>query len=369
MVQYPHELLNGLRHQKNTIEMYGTQIEIKAIPDEPRPGRLDPRERASAEEYRRQTEAGKIKPESEMTLEEQRLEMGFPGWNMNTVAIHTRYEEIGCSGRKVGIWVYYPRLPVGRQGRAGLVYLHGGGWIGGAPFDLEGGCRLVAQLADCVVFNIDYALAPEHPYPAGLDDCFAAIRHIHQNAARFGVDPEKLAVGGDSAGGNLAALCALRDRDEGGRLLKKQFLLYPVVTFNGEGVGDYRWSAEDYDVCDEDREIILDSLDLGHPSEEGKPSMGRIEGYYLQHGEDPKGPAVSPMFADPPGLCPAVIVGAEFDGLRVQDEYYGRLLREAGVPVRILRYCGMRHGFFEKLGLVPQAEDLAHEIAQEMKAL
>ncbi len=369
MTQYPQELVHSLRHDNTHITMYGTDVQVKRIPDEPRPGHLDPRELAAAKSYFERMAAGLEKPETEMTLEEQRADMGYPGLNMNTAAIWTKYEEHCFDGNPVKIWIYYPRKPEGKTGRAGLVYYHGGGWIGGSPFDVEGACRLISERADCVVFNIDYSLAPEKPYPAGLSDCWNVLCHICRNAQNYGVDPNKLAVGGDSAGGNLAAACALRDRNEKTGMIKYSVLMYPVVTLPVSGTGEYRWSLDDFDISPEEYSYIEPALSLGRPADTAD-LLGGINGMYLQHGEDQTCPYISPMFAKSfAGLGKVLIAAAEFDGLRIQCEFFGKLLRADGVEVRLLRYKGMRHGFIEKLGLVPQAEDLVQEIAKDLLAL
>ncbi|MCI5802159.1 MAG: alpha/beta hydrolase [Oscillospiraceae bacterium] len=369
MTQYPRELARALHLCSVHTKMYGTDIQLKPIPDEPRPGYLDPRRLEMTVKAKRQRESAP--PPCPPTLEEMRAEMGFPGWNMNTVAIWTAYEEHVWNGNLVRIWVYYPRKPEGKTGRPGLVYLHGGGWIGGSPYDLEGSCRLIAERADCVVFNIDYSLAPEKPWPNGFQDCWTALCHIYKTAEKYGADPAKLAIGGDSAGGNLAAACCLKDRDEGTHMLRYAALMYPALTFAGTGIRDYRWSIEDYDICEEQRDLIDPGISIARPVD-GDPEriMGVVGNMYLPEGADPRHPYISPMFAkDFKGLCKTLIVTAEFDGLRIQDELYAKMLRADGVETRVLRYKGMFHGFFEELGLVPQAEDLCQEIADDLRAL
>lgn len=369
MTQYPRELAHALRYSNLHTEMYGTDIQLKPIPDEPRPGYLDPRrfQMTVESEKKRQQEP----PPANPTLEDMRAEMGFPGWNMNTVAIWSAYEEHVWNGNPVKIWIYYPRKPEGKTGRPGLVYLHGGGWIGGSPFDLEGACRLIAERADCVVFNIDYSLAPEKPWPNGFNDCWEALCHIYKTAGKYGVDTAKLAIAGDSAGGNLAAACCLKDRDEGTHMLRYAALMYPVVTFVGTGIEGYRWSLDDYEICEEQRHLIDPGISIARPSgDDPENIMDDMDKLYLPAGTDPRTPYISPIFAgDFHGLCKTLIVTAEFDGLRIQDELYAKMLRAHGVDTRVLRYKGMFHGFLEELGLVPQAEDLCQEIADGLRSL
>ncbi len=367
MVRYPKELAQALRYSGVHQTAWGTDVQVKPIPDEPRPGRLDPRNLADALE--REKNPKPTVPPDQQTLEQRRARMGFPGWNLNTVAIWTKYEEHVWNGNLVKIWIYYPRLPEHKQGRPGLIYLHGGGWIGGSPYDVEAACRLIAERANAVVFNIDYSLAPEKKFPNGLLDCWEAICYLHQNAEKWGVDPDKIGVGGDSAGGNLAAVCALKDRDLHTGYLHYCVLMYPVVTLDTAGTKGYRWSLDQYEICDEQRKYIEPSLHIGRPDDSGEKNMD-VGTLYLEPGEDPTQPYVSPMFAkDYRGVCKTLIVTAEYDGLRLQDEFYAKLLREDGVEVRVLRYKGMHHGFIEETGYVPQAEDLCQEIADDLLAL
>ena len=364
---YASELSSFLQNDKTQVNAYGVPVLTKAIPDDARPGRIDPRELEILQDRAAQSIASEVR-QAEPSIQEIRDQMGFPNLNMNTVEIYTRYEEHTFEGNRVAIWIYYPRKPAGKKGRAGFIYLHGGGWMGGTPFTVENPCKLLVERADCVVFNIDYSLAPEKPYPNGLDDCFNAVKHIYANAEQYQIDRQKIGIGGDSAGGNLAAVCALRDRDMATHMLNYQALIYPAVTFVSDGVPGYRWQIEDYEMDPEQRELIDPMLSIGRPVEH-EGSLG-VERLYLQHGEDLRDPSVSPLlsssFAD---LCRTLIVTAEFDGLRIQGEVYGKKLLDAGVDVRAVRYRGVFHAFFDKLGVLPQAEDLVQEIANDILGL
>ena len=203
--------------------------------------------------------------------------------------------------------------------RGTLVWFHGGGWCLGSMDEHDVFCRRFAAAAGCTVVNVDYRLAPEHPFPAGLDDCTAATRW----AARTLEGP--LGVGGDSAGGNLAAAVALRARDEGGPPLAYQLLVYPAVDFeltfpsiveNGKGLflyeADIRWFKKSYLA-----------------------------------GHDPRDPYASPLYADDlSGLPPTYVITTEYDPLRDEGEAYAHRLEDAGVPVTLRRYDGQLHAFF-----------------------
>ena len=204
-----------------------------------------------------------------------------------------------------------------------LVFFHGGGFVIGDLNTHDGACRELCNGANAVVVAVDYRLAPEHPYPAAPDDCFAALQWAHANAASINGDPDRLAVAGDSAGGNLAAVVSLMARDNGGPALRAQILVYPAT-----------------------------DLTMSHPSieENGegylltKESMDWFMGHYRPDVSDVK---ASPMAAaDLSGLPPALVITGEYDPLRDEGEAYADRLRAAGVPVVQSRYDGMIHGFF-----------------------
>lgn len=369
MVRYDKSLAEAMQKDTSTIKMYGTEIQTKRIPDEPRPGCFDPREfelvKKAADAFTKMSSGASTTP----TIQDLRNIMGFPNLNMNTVEIYTRYEEHNFDGNTVGIWIHWPRKPEEKKGRPGFIYIHGGGWVGGTPYTVENPCRLLAERADCVVFNIDYSLAPEKPYPNGLNDCFNALKYIYANAEKFGVDKNRIGMGGDSAGGNLTAACAIRDRDEGTNVLKYQVLIYPAVILSNTKVAGYEWKLDDYEMSPEQRSFIEPGLTIGRPKDDEKSQLG-VESMYLRNGIDPDQPTVSPMLAKShAGLCKALVAVAEFDGLRIQGEIYGKLLRKAGVDTRIIRYKGVGHAFLDKLGYLPQAEDLVQEMANDIKTL
>ncbi len=368
MVRYGNDLAESMKNDNTHINMYGIEIQTKGIPGEPRSGVLDPREyeiQKGMVDFFKKMASG---PRNEMSVEGMREMMGFPNLNMNMAEIYTRYEEHDFDGNKVKMWIYYPRRPTGKTNRPGFIYLHGGGFIGGTPFNVENPCRLLAERADCVVFNIDYSLAPEKPYPNGFNDCFSALRHIYENAEKFGVDKNKLGIGGDSAGGNLAAVCAMKDRDLGTSMLKYQVLLYPTVTLIASGIEGYEWRIEDYTISEEQKSLIEPGLMLGRPK--GENDTDDIAKLYLQHNEEIRDPYISPLLAKShKGLCKTLIAVAEFDGLRIQGEIYGKKLMEDGVDTRIIRYKGVGHAFLDKLGVLPQAEDVIQEIANDIIGL
>lgn len=361
MRMYGYELVEALHLQQTAIDCNGTPVIVKVNPEEERPGYLDPRE-IEAQKYGYQYDAEMAK---ENPLQAARDSMGFPNRNLNTVEIHTKYECLNFGGNEVGLWRYYPRKPERKKGRPCLMYIHGGGWVGGSVYTLEHQCRLIAELADAVVFNIDYSLAPEKKFPNGFDDCFNALKHIYDHADDYGIDNTKITVAGDSAGGNLAAALALKDRDLNTHMIAGQVLVYPCVTFVSRGLEGYRWDIDEFTMSDEHRSRIEPVLGLGRPRADDDDD--HTENTYVESPADLRNPYVSPALSESKGLPPAVCIGAEFDGLRIQTEFYARKLAAAGVPVKTIRYKGCTHAFFDKLGFLPQAEDVCMEIANAMQ--
>jgi len=229
-----------------------------------------------------------------------------------------------------------------------LVYLHGGGWICGSPTTHN---KLAHRFAEAgyLVLNVDYRLAPEHVYPAAPDDAFAALQWVGENARELGGDPGRIAVGGDSAGGNLAAVVALLARDAGGPALRFQLLVYPAVDLRAPS----RFTSRK-----ENREGPFLTLE----------TMEWFESHYFASEEDRVAPNASPLLASSHAkLPPALVVTAEFDPLRDEGEAYAKALQEAGVETTLHRYDGMPHMFFQ-LGVIADAgKELLAEAAAALK--
>ncbi|MDD2459338.1 MAG: alpha/beta hydrolase [Eubacteriales bacterium] len=362
MRTYNFSLVQAMLDDPTHEEHQGLLLSIKRVPDEPRAGYPDPR---FIEPLLARPTTEHAFAAANLTVEQMRRMMGSPNRNLNTVEIYTGFETLSVEGRTVGIWRYYPRKPFDKRNRPALVFFHGGGFVGGSPFAVENFCRLVAELAGAVVFNIDYALAPEHKFPQGLQDCYAAVCHVHDHAADYGIDPAKITVGGDSAGGNLSAACCLLDYASDRAIIKAQFLIYPAVLIGTARTPDFDWRLADFNLCAEYR-AILEPIVLGFaPAEEEAPGF---EALYTQVPEECQNPLASPLLAPDFTVFPRTLIAtAEYDGLRVQGELFGRRLQAAGNPARVIRYHGVGHAFIDVVGLLPQAEALACEIAAELK--
>jgi acetyl esterase len=239
--------------------------------------------------------------------------------------------EIPGQGGPIAGRLYMPGdLPPGAAAPL-LLYFHGGGWVIGDLDTHDGVCRFLAASAGTAVLAIDYRLAPEHPFPAAVEDAWAGFAWVAANAAELGIDPSRIAVGGDSAGGNMAAVVSLLARAGGGAMPAMQLLIYPPT----DSAGDLP-----------SRKLFAEGFLLT------KSDMDGFEAHYLPPGSDATDPRVSILLApDLRGLPPAYVATAGFDPLRDEGEAYALRMREAGVQVALRRHPGLIHNFANLTGI------------------
>ncbi len=228
-----------------------------------------------------------------------------------------------------------------------LVYYHGGGWVIGDLDTHDGACRFLAEHSGCRVLSVDYRLAPEHPFPAPVEDAIAAFKWAVEHAGMLGANPGLIAVGGDSAGGNLAAAVCLQVRDAGGPQPAMQLLLYPPTDATGGQAS---------------RDLFAEGFLLT------RGDMDWFEAHYLPDGCDHADPRVSMMRAeDVSGLPPAYVATAGFDPLRDEGETYAKRMSEAGVKVALQRQPGLIHGFANLTAICPSARAAMLEAAGALR--
>ncbi|MGI2329084.1 alpha/beta hydrolase [Planococcus sp. YIM B11945] len=251
---------------------------------------------------------------------------------------------IALAGRTIPIRVYTPK---GDAPFPALVFYHGGGWVLGSIESHDAICRELANLASCVVISVEYRLAPEHKFPAAVEDAYESLEWVASHAAELGIDHERIAVGGDSAGGNLATVASLIASERQGPNVVHQLLLYPST---GPAAG--------YPSMAENAKGYLLTGDM----------MSWFQTQYLQSNEDRVHPYLSPILSDNlEGLPPATILTAQYDPLRDVGIAYAEKLKAEGVAVFHKNYDDLIHGFANFSGFVPEARQAVADGAEELK--
>ncbi|MEE4608982.1 MAG: alpha/beta hydrolase [Desulfobacteraceae bacterium] len=248
---------------------------------------------------------------------------------------------------RVPVRVYAPEagklLPV-------VIFYHGGGWVQGSLDTHDGVCRAIARKSGSLVVSADYRLAPEHPFPAAVDDAYGVLVWVHANGSLLQADASRIAVAGDSAGGNLAAAVCLMARDRKGPAIALQVLIYPALDAANLDTPSYGMFGQGY------------GLD--------RVNVDRYIAIYLPEPKDRTSPRASPLLADDlADLPPALVITAGFDVLRDEGEAYARKLQAAGTAARVIRYPGMIHGFVNADRLLPQARRATDEMAEAIRGI
>lgn len=245
--------------------------------------------------------------------------------------------------REIPVRIY---RPAGTVSSALVIYIHGGGWQMGSLDSHDGICRSLANASGCAFLSVGYRQPPEHKFPAAPDDCYGALLWAVQNAAALGIDTARIAVAGDSAGGNLAAAVALRARDEGGPFLACQILVYPATTFDLD-VG--------FDTALDGYVLFRDEVQWHKDA-------------YFGNEEDAASVLASPLDADLAGLPPTLVLTAEYDPLCVAGVAFAKKLAAAGVRTEHREYEGMIHGFIQFPGLFEDATAAVADVSRFLRA-
>ncbi|MEO8303763.1 MAG: alpha/beta hydrolase [Betaproteobacteria bacterium] len=254
---------------------------------------------------------------------------------------------IDVDGRALRIRVFKPREIMIGEHLPALVWFHGGGFVIGDLDTHDSVCRRLSRLAQCIVVSVDYRLAPEAKFPAAVDDSMAALRWVAQHGERIGVDVARLAVGGDSAGGNLAAACAILARNEGFPKLACQLLFYPCTAPEPETASHHKFAE-------------------GHLLT--RKTITWFYAQYLRSSKDTQDFRFGPLVADDlANLAPAWVIVAGFDPLRDEGVQYAARLIDSGNKVTLVNYEGMIHGFVQMLGAIDSAGRAAEEAANALQ--
>ncbi|MBB6453732.1 acetyl esterase [Salirhabdus euzebyi] len=249
---------------------------------------------------------------------------------------------LNLEGRDIPVRVY---TPAGEEQATypGLVYYHGGGWVIGDLDSHDPICRLLANRANCVVVSVDYRLAPENKFPAAVEDAYDSLVYVSAHAEEFKIDPNRIAVGGDSAGGNLATVACIIAKEKQTPSVIHQLLLYPATG-----------RKEEYPSLLENGEGYFLTMEM----------MNWFSKHYFNDESDYQHPHASPIFyPDLSGLPPATILTAQYDPLRDEGKAYADELEAQGVEVTFKNYEDLIHGFANFIGFVPAAKEAMEEVA------
>lgn len=258
-------------------------------------------------------------------------------------------------GGDIPIRIYFPSgesssLPV-------FYYIHGGGGFAGSPDVVEQACKMMTDMHPCITVSVDYRLAPENPFPAGPEDCWSALQWTYQHIAEYGGDPNRIAVSGDSFGGNMSLYCALRDRDEKTGMVKLVIPFYPCAnTANAEDEFFKAPCMEMFEINDKYKKYINPMM-MGGMLANASVTLGTSE---------LASPWLSPYLSDLDGLPPTLILAGSLDYLMPGCKALAAKLSKANVPVRTVIYRGIGHAFLDEVGIKPQAEDGLREASEAM---
>lgn len=302
---------------------------------------LDPQTKLVLE----QLAAAGAPPMETLTPEQARAAMILPKGEVEPVG-KVKDRTIPGPEADIPVRVYYPKEV--QETYPALVYYHGGGWVVGNLDSHDNICRAITNIANCVTISVDYRLAPEHKFPAAVVDSYGAVQYIYEHAEDFQVDRSRIAVGGDSAGGNLAAVVTNLAKEKNSPSICFQLLIYPSTKLTGEPTVSMKENSEGYFLT--------------------SGAMAWFRDCYLNGEHDKQNPQVSPMlYEDFKDLPPALVITAEYDPLRDEGEEYAQKLSEAGVEVESIRYDGAIHGFVSMAAVIDQGKDALDQAGKALK--
>lgn len=340
------DLIKAMNENSKFINEDGVNILVKPIPDSVEGTRIDRRIKYF-DQYKRPKRSGNPYVFDGEEVGDMRDNMGLLNLNLcksNILMSEENINGVNCRVyKKEGL---KENLPC-------IVYIHGGAFIGGSLDVSENPCKLIAEGINGIVISVDYSLAPEKPYPLGLNDCRKVVEYIEKNNFFYGIDKNKIGIVGESAGANLATIVANENSN-----IKFQGLVYPVVTFV-EKNPFFNWDIDLYENPYKEEKIynFINSL---------RNCEDLVQRLYIQRELDPRREDLSPIFNKNLSKAKKTLIAvSEYDYLRVQGEAYGKLIHKAGVETKIIRYEGVNHAFLDNLGIYPQAEDTINEIVKE----
>lgn len=298
----------------------------------------------------------------DIDLAQIRTDMKREGEDITTDEIVETTKIIPVTDHMIEITIYERKdQSASKEQRKVMLFIHGGGFIGGDVRTKGNQCRYLAQQSGAVVISPEYRLAPETPYPGPEVDVIGTIDWLEENAERLNIDTNKMAIMGESAGGHLAINTCLKDEKQ---RMKLAVSVYGVMDLSKAEDTPYHWDYSLYKMAEEQKDYIMNRL---FRFKELNDSMNDL---YLQNGESTLDGEVSPLFSKHLDRLPKVLmIEAEFDYFRICNEEFVKRLQEEGKDVDVIYYEGLDHGFFDRIGSLPQTKDCIDEIAKYMKEM
>lgn len=378
---YDDQALHRLLHVAERVQVNGAEVELKRSVPGNRAGVLDPwvlrhLESAQAEmsgirsrvRDTRMSIRLLFQPRS-LFLELRRLgetaqvANGEPEPDPTLSPVDIGFEDVVLWRNVNRLWRYQVQSATKKM-RPAFLHLHGGGFFAGRPTGRDPLLKFIAGRSGAVVFDLDYSLSPEFKFPHAVNEVHAAIEHLHRHADQYGIDRQRIVVGGGSAGGNLAAAAMLAVRDRRGPNVALQVLINPALLLSRSSPPGFRWPREDYVIAPQTRKLI------GKLKDPARSLPMSVMSKAYRGDQRPDNPLLSPLFADDlGGVPPALVFTAEMDPLRSEAEFYAGELVAAGVSVRTIRYMGITHTTPALFGDAPQAEAIAMEIVGAITSL
>lgn len=352
MRRYEEGLIRNLQENVKIKKEKGISFEIKPIPDTRKETGMDPRMLEAAKR-----KAGKLQNSFSVEtfqLYEERHRPDKVNYDLTVTIVEKKQQLLKVDQHYINTFFYRPQnkkenLPV-------VLYVHGGAFMTGDHTQYDNQCRLLAEKAEALVIFPEYRLAPENPFPAGLEDIRGILRWVYEKAD-LGIDRDKIILAGDSAGASIMNGCAL---SEEGKLIRMMFEIYPCCDIDIIGNQVYKWDESYYEIPEDEKEYVHSRMSRL------KNASGGMNEFYLG-GKDGKNPFVSIVYQEDMSAFPPVVIAiGEYDFLRVSADIFAQKCAKAGKLLRAIRYQGCDHGFFDMLGTMPQAEDIVLEMAKEV---
>lgn len=356
MRKYDSSLVDMLQHHSHCKKEGGVPVVEKPIPETEERFRMDPRVlEAAKEKYKRLNRKFDLKT---FQLDQERIRPDRVTCDLTTAPVEERQILIPIAHRYINACLF---SPANRSDHAPVVlYLHGGGFIAGSVQYYRNQCRLLAQESGAVVVFPEYRLAPENPYPAGVDDCFGVLRWIQQSGGLPGTRSDQIILAGDSAGGGLANSCILKGAGPAVKLLIE---IYPCSDMDIISNGKYPWDYSMYPVAENEKKYAYARIDRIRAGGEAACE------FYLHGQMKADDPRVSINYGSDLSCFPmTLLIEAEYDFFKVSNNIFAQKCAGAQVPVDIIRYLGCDHGFLDQFGTFPQAEDCILEMAKAVRS-